>query len=288
MGGPDMLRCRVLGPLEIEVDGGQVDLGGPLPRRLLSALLAAEGKPIADATLAEMVWDAEPPAVLSSALQVTVSRLRSALGPTGRESLARSSAGYVFDVEPDQTDAGQFVAMVAAGGQLLSSGDAPRAAQAYGSALALWRGEPWSELGSTPVTAGARARLRELREIAVEELQAARLASGDAAGAVAALSEAVAASPYRERLVLGLYRCGRQGHALAELRRVRELLAEELGVDPGPTLRALELQLLNHDPRLLIVDSPAPPAGFTPAGTDPTRNDSAGSGGGHLGSASGE
>jgi DNA-binding SARP family transcriptional activator len=238
MGGPDMLRCRVLGPLEIEVDGGQVDLGGPLPRRLLSALLAAEGKPVADATLAEMVWESEPPAVLSSALQVTVSRLRSALGPTGRESLARSSAGYVFAVEPERTDAGQFVAMVAAGGQLLSAGDAARAAHAYGSALALWRGEPWSELGSTPVTTGARARLRELREIALEELQAARLASGDAAGAVAALSEAVAASPYRERrwelLVLGLYRCGRQGHALAELRRVRELLAEELGVDPGP------------------------------------------------------
>ncbi|HTF52435.1 MAG TPA: BTAD domain-containing putative transcriptional regulator [Pseudonocardia sp.] len=296
MGGPDMLRCRVLGPLEIEVDGEQVDLGGPLPRRLMSALLAAEGKPIADATLAELVWDSEPPAVLSSALQVTVSRLRSALGPTGRESLARSSAGYVFDVKPEQTDAGQFVAMVAAGGQLLSSGDAPRAAHAYGSALALWRGEPWSELGSTPVTTGARARLRELREIALEELQAARLASGDAAGAVAALSEAVAASPYRERrwelLVLGLYRCGRQGHALAELRRVRELLAEELGVDPGPALRALELQLLNHDPRLLIVDSPAPPAGFTPAwaptSTDPTGAGPTSPGGEHRASASGE
>jgi predicted ATPase/DNA-binding SARP family transcriptional activator len=285
-----MLRCRVLGPLEIEVDGGQVDLGGPLPRRLMSALLAAEGKPVADATLAEMVWESEPPAVLSSALQVTVSRLRSALGPTGRESLARSSAGYVFAVEPERTDAGQFVAMVAAGGQLLSAGHAPRAAHTYGSALALWRGEPWSELGSTPVTTGARARLRELREIALEELQAARLASGDAAGAVAALSEAVAAAPYRERrwelLVLGLYRCGRQGHALAELRRVRELLAEELGVDPGPALRALELQLLNHDPRLLIVDSPAPPAGLIPA--DPTSTEPTGADADHRASASGE
>jgi predicted ATPase/DNA-binding SARP family transcriptional activator len=273
-GGADVLFCRVLGPLEVEVDGVKADLGGPLPRRLLAALLASEAKPMSDDTLAELVWEADRPAVLSSALQVTVSRLRSALGPTGRASLERSPAGYRFKVDAEQTDAGQFVALIELGGQLLASGDAARALRVYSSALTLWRGEPWSELAEAPETAGSRVRLHELREVALEELQAARLATGDAAGAVAALSEAVAASPYRERrwelLVLGLYRSGRQGHALAELRRVRELLAGELGVDPGPGLRALEQQLLNHDPRLLIIDSPsaarvAAPADLTSA-----------------------
>ena len=86
-----MLLCRVLGPLEVEVQGVKADLGGPLPRRLLSALLSAESKPMADVALGELVWEAERPAVLSSALQVTVSRLRSALGPAGRPSLMRTS-----------------------------------------------------------------------------------------------------------------------------------------------------------------------------------------------------
>ncbi|MDT7640760.1 MAG: hypothetical protein QOC83_5048, partial [Pseudonocardiales bacterium] len=118
-----MLFCRVLGPLEVEVDGVKADLGGPLPRRLLAALLAAEAKPMSDDTLAELVWEADRPAVLSSALQVTVSRLRSALGPTGRASLERSPAGYRFKVDAEQTDAGQFVALIELGGQLLASGD---------------------------------------------------------------------------------------------------------------------------------------------------------------------
>jgi len=272
-----VLVCRVLGPLEVEVQGVNADLGGPLPRRLLSALLAAEGRPIPDATLAELVWEAERPAVLSSALQVTVSRLRAALGPTGRANLVRTSGGYRFRIDPEQTDAGQFAARIELAGEALASGDAERAVRLYGSALRLWRGRPWSELADTPETTGPRVRLNELREVAVEELQAARLASGDAAGAVAALSEAVAAAPYRERrwelLVLGLYRGGRQGHALAELRRVRELLAEELGVDPGPGLRQLEQRLLNHDPRLLVLDAPPSRAGRaagSPPGTSPT------------------
>jgi len=264
VGGADVLRCRVLGPLEVEVNGVRADLGGPLPRRLLAALLAAEGKPIGDSALADLVWESDPPAAVNSALQVTVSRLRSALGPTARDLLERGPSGYLLRVGAADIDAGRFAELVDEGGRLLAGGDARSAVLVYASALELWRGEPWTELADAPATAGSRARLHELREVAIEELQAARLAAGDAAGAVAALSEAVAASPYRERrwelLVLGLYRAGRQGHALAELRRIRELLADELGVDPGPVLRTLERQLLNHDPRLLIVESPAPPA----------------------------
>ncbi|WP_169747902.1 BTAD domain-containing putative transcriptional regulator [Pseudonocardia acaciae] len=269
-----MLFCRVLGPLEVVVDGSVSELGGPAPRRLLAALLAADGKPVADAALAELVWGADAPPVVSGALQVNVSRLRSALGAGGRELLERTGAGYRFRVEPEQTDVGRFAELVAEGGRLFDGGDPAAAVRAYWEALGLWRGEPWAELPE-PSVAGVRVRLNELRAVAVEELQAARLAVGDTVGAVAALGEAVTEAPFRERrwelLVLGLYRAGRQGHALAELRRVRELLADELGVDPGPALRTLERRLLNQDPTLLAAPCPEPlptaPAGPGPAAT---------------------
>ncbi|MBB6373918.1 putative ATPase/DNA-binding SARP family transcriptional activator [Pseudonocardia eucalypti] len=262
----------MLGPLQVEVDGEPASLGGPGQRRLLSALLAAGGQPMPDTSLAELVWGADAPPVINGALQVSVSRLRSALGPKARDRLARTALGYRFAVAAEQTDAGRFTQLVSEGDRLRSAGDPAGAVRAYREALPLWRGEPWSELGASTATEGPRAKLAELREVAVEELQAARLATGDTAGAVAALTEAVAASPYRERrwelLILGLYRAGRQGHALAELRRVRELLADELGVDPGPGLRELERRLLNHDPRLLIVESPAPSAPVAPEAAD--------------------
>ena len=265
-------RCRVLGPLEVEIDGVLVDLGGPLPRRLLAGLLSAEGAPVRDAALAELAWPDRPPTTISCGLQVAVSRLRSALGPDGRRQLLRDRDGYRFRVDPERTDAGRFIGLVAQGAALLADHRAGDAVRAYSASLRLWRGEPWTELADSAVVAGSRARLHELREVAVEELQAARLATGDAERAVAELREAVAASPFRERrwelLVLGLYRCGRQGHALAELRRVRELLADELGIDPGPGLRGLERRLLHHDPTLLAGGAPEARPDRLPAKVD--------------------
>ncbi|MFJ4658935.1 BTAD domain-containing putative transcriptional regulator [Nocardia sp. NPDC088792] len=257
-----MLFVRVLGPIEVEADGRTIDLGGPVPRRLLAALSVTVGVPVSDAVLSELVWGGDRPRQSLGTLRVVASRLRSALGPDGRELLQRNGSGYLLVVPPDRTDRGRFTGLVTDGVRLLAARDAERGGRLLQQALELWRGEPWPELDQAQAhgPAAERTRLRELRDVAVEELQAARLACGETAAAVADLSEAVTEAPFRERrwelLALGLYRSGRQAQALAELRRVRELLVEELGVESGPALRDLERRMLDHDPGLLLVESP--------------------------------
>lgn len=250
-----MIFCRILGPIEIEVDGSSVDLGGPVPRRLLTALASTGGVPVSNFALAELVWDAEPGEETVNAIRVVVHRLRTALGARGRGCLESAPGGYRLAVPAESTDHGEFVRLIEQGRKALGDGDAVGGAAGLESALALWRGTPWTELGESVHVAGIRARLNELRAVAVEELQAARLATGDTARAIAELSEAVIEVPFRERrwelLALGLYRTGRQAQALAELRRVRGMLIDELGVEPGPALQELEHRLLAHDPDLL-------------------------------------
>jgi predicted ATPase/DNA-binding SARP family transcriptional activator len=251
------LFFRVLGSLVVEVDGAVVALGGGLQRRLVAGLLAGERRPVGDVALAELVWgDGAVPAD-PNAVRVVVSRARAPMGVDGRDALRRTPTGYLLDVPAECTDHGRFADLVGQGTQRLAADGASGAIEIFEAALGLWRGEPWAELGGALLVAGVVARLRELREVAVEELAAARLALGETSAAVAALSEAAVAAPYRERrwelLALGLYRAGRQEQALAELRRVRRLLAEELGTEPGPALRLMEQRVLAQDPGLLRV-----------------------------------
>ncbi|MFF5293305.1 BTAD domain-containing putative transcriptional regulator [Paractinoplanes globisporus] len=251
-----MLIGKVLGPTEVDAGGRMVDLGGRLPRRLVTALLAAEGRPVAEATLAETIWEGSPPASFSSSLQVYASRLRRALG-ADRDALERYGDGY--RLRTAGTDAARFASELARGRQLLADrpGDALRA---FDAALALWRGDAYADLADAPTIAAARAALIDLRAVATEERLAALLAVGDAPGAVGALDSSVREEPYRERrwelLIVALYRSGRQADALAAARRVRALLADDLGIDPGPALQELEARLLAQDPALLL---PAPP-----------------------------
>ncbi|MFF5081006.1 BTAD domain-containing putative transcriptional regulator [Actinoplanes sp. NPDC000266] len=248
-----MLIAHVLGSTEVEVDGSRADLGGRLPRRLVTALVAAEGRPMSAGALTEAVWGDEPPPSPVASLQAYVSRLRRALG----NALQRSGDGYRLAV--DDTDAARFAAEVSRALSLLREDRPAEALRAFDSALARWRGEAFADLIETY----ARTRLDEQRSVAVEERLAARLATGDAPTAAGELEAAVRAEPYRERrwelLILALYRSGRQADALAALRRVRARLADELGIDPGPALQSLERRLLAQDPGLLLPARPAPP-----------------------------
>ena len=255
-----MLRVGVLGPI-VAADGhGPVELGGPLPRRLLAALVAAQGRPVSNALLVELVWEGDPPARADASVQAYVSGLRKALG--GRNVLPRSPAGYQCVLEPGAVDTERFAKDVDEGRRPLKAGDAGAALVALDQALGYWRGEPYAELAGSSWASAEAARLRELRAVAVEERLAAVLQSGDAAAAAAELEAAVEDAPYRERrwalLVLSLYRSGRQADALAALRRVRNLLVEDLGVDPGPELQNLERAVLAQDPGLLSSPSPEP------------------------------
>ena len=263
-----MLSCRVLGPTELGSGRDRVDLGGPLPRRLVTALVAAGGRPVGGDALTLAVWGDQPPASPEVSLQAYVSRLRRALGEH-RDALQRIGDGY--RLSGADTDVAAFEAEVARGRELLDGQRPAEAEQALDAALRLWRGEAFADMGLSPAVEAARARLQELRLVAVEERSAARLAVGDAPGAVAELTSAVRAEPYRERrwelLILGLYRSARQAEALSALRTVRGLLADDLGLDPGPALQTLERRLLAQDPGLLLPARPVPPR---PAVATPT------------------
>lgn len=252
-----MVVCRVLGELEVHTGSGLVDLGGPLPRRLVCVLLLAEGQVVSDERLCRSVWGrrAEPSKAVVS-LQAYVSRVRRVLDRPDGWQVQRVGAGYRLRPAAGTTDVDEFVAGVRQGRRSLAAGRPAEALTVLGEALALWRGVPFADLPDDPQVTAARARLAELREVAVEERSAAHLDAGDAATAVAELEPAAHAAPFRERrwalLVTGLYRCGRQREALAVLRRVRRLLADELGIDPGPELQQLERRVLAQDPHLLL------------------------------------
>ncbi|MEC3914965.1 ATP-binding protein [Nocardia sp. CDC160] len=249
-----MLVCRDLGSVEIEVDGVAREVGGAVPRRLLAALAVGGGGVVEDSVLAELVWGVGVSDEVKNMMRVVVHRVR---GVVGRAGVERTGRGYALAARFDHE---VFAERVEDGLGRLGAGDPAGAVGALEEALGLWRGEPFAELGDSLHVSGIRTRLTELRGVAFEELQAARLACGETARAIAAASEAVIETPFRERLwellALGLYRSGRQAQALAELRRVRGLFIDELGVEPGPALRELERRMLAHDPGLLPAAAP--------------------------------
>jgi predicted ATPase/DNA-binding SARP family transcriptional activator len=242
-------------------------------------LLLAEGQVVSDERLCQAIWGQRGvPSKAVASLQAYTSRLRRAVGDEIGWQVQRVGSGYRLRLAPGVTDLEQFVAGVQEGRRLLAAGRPGEALAVLGEALALWRGVPFADLGDDPQAAAARTRLEELREVAAEERLAAHLATGDVALAVAELEPAVRAAPFRERrwalLILGLYRCGRQREALAALRRVRRLLADELGIDPGPQLQQLERRVLAQDPHLLLSAADAVPqvlpAPTTPAAQPPS------------------
>ncbi|WP_411574610.1 AfsR/SARP family transcriptional regulator [Streptomyces fradiae] len=260
------LRIGVLGPMTAVVDGRQVPLGGPRQRAVLAVLVAARGRPVTQEALIARAWDGgDPPS--PATLHSYVAALRKALEPgrtAGRAArvLIREHSGYALRTDPRGVDAERFTALAARGGELLRAGDPERAAAALEEALALWRGPAYADLAGASFAAPESARLHGLRRSAQEDLFAAELARGRHAAVVGDLEKHAAEEPLAERgwelLALALYRAGRQGDALAALRRARRALAEELGVDPGPSLRRLEAAVLAQDTSLA---APVPPVG---------------------------
>ena len=245
----------MLGPFEVVADGRPLSLGGPRQRSLLAILLLRRGEVVPSDQLIDELWNERPPATAAKTLQGHVSHLRKLLGPN---VLITRNGGYLVDVPPEQVDAERFAALVA---DARAARDPPAARELLGQALGLWRGAPLSDLAYEPFAQGAIARLEAAHLDALEDRLAADLALGRHRALIGELEGLVDAHPERERLLgalmLGLYRSGRQTEALAVYRRGREALQEELGLVPGPELRALERQILDHDPRLKVHETPA-------------------------------
>ena len=249
------MQFRVLGPLEVDAGDGAVPLGGPKQRAVLANLLVRANQVVPADTLIEDVWGDDPPGKARNTLQTYVSNLRKTLGDG---VLQRRDPGYVLMVDPLDVDASRFDTLVREARKALPV-DPKVAIHTLDDALALWRGPALADVADRALLAEA-ARLDELRLEAQEERVGALLATGSASSAIAELEPLLAQHPLRERmweqLMLALYREGRQAEALGAFQRARELLADELGIDPSPELVRLHGQILAQDASLELRGEP--------------------------------
>ncbi|MEU1762202.1 BTAD domain-containing putative transcriptional regulator [Micromonospora sp. NPDC005652] len=243
-----MVRVGILGPLEVRDGDRLVDVAGARLRALLIRLALDPGRPVSVPALAEALWGDEPPTDTANAVQTLVSRLRRAVPGLG---VLSGPAGYRLDLDPDDVDAGRFERLTRQGRAALRDGDPATARTTLGDALALWRGAALAEVADVRYAAAAVARLAELRLTAQEDRIEAELRTGRPELIVAELEELTAAHPLRERLaelhLRTLAAAGRPAEALAAYERIRQRLADELGVDPSPQLRAAHLELLRGE-----------------------------------------
>ncbi|GAA4563989.1 hypothetical protein GCM10023176_09140 [Micromonospora coerulea] len=265
-------RFGVLGPVEVVGAAGPVPLKGTRQRAVLARLLVARGRVVPVDRLVGALWD-EPPAGAVAALRTFVADLRRALEPDRpprqpARLLVTTPPGYALTAAPDAVDAWRFEAAVGGSAELLATGRPDRARADLDAALARWRGPAYAEFADRPWARAEIDRLDELRMLAVERRAEALLALDRPAEAASDLRAHATAQPLREDawhlLAVALYRAGRQGDALAALRRARATLVGELGVDPGPRLRQLEADILAQAPQL-SPRAATPPPGRAPS-----------------------
>ncbi len=242
------MGIAVLGPLG--VDGSRVSLGAR-DRVVLAALAMGPRRTLTAEQLADAVWGAAPPPSGRKNVQSCIVRLRRVLGA---DAIVTTPQGYRLALPPDDVDADLFERLVARGHELLTLGEAERAAYTLERALALWRGPPLAELEEWEPGRIEAERLEEMRCEAEEHWVDASLRSGHHREVLAQAQAMVRAHPLRERrwqlLALAEYQCGRQAEALQTIQDLRRTLVRELGVDPGAEVDALEQAILSHDPVL--------------------------------------
>ena len=240
---------RVLGPLEVSVDDRQIPLGGPKQRTVLASLLLHPNKLVPAEDLIDQVWGEGPPSTARKTLQGYVTHLRRALGPDRFEWQA---PGYILRVGPRELDATRFESLVHEAKAANARPD--RAAALYRRALEQWRGPAFAGLAGDGSLAAEAHRLEEVRLEAVEGRIAADLDAGRHGELIPELASLTSEQPLRERpwgqLMVALYRSGRQADASAAYHRAREVLAEELGMDPSGELQSLHGRILRNDPAL--------------------------------------
>lgn len=259
MVAPRKMEFGILGPVEAHAAGRLLPVAGLKPRGVLAILLLHANEAVTGERIAAGLWGEDAPAEAGKTVQVHVSRLRKALGDP--DVLVTTAAGYHLRVARGSLDSDRFEELALAGREALAAGDPEAAAVALHEALTLWRGPALADVASLPFAAAEIARLEERRLATIEARAEADLACGVAPeDLVAELRRLVADHPWRERLharlMLTLYRAGRQADALDAFQRARAVLRDELGLEPGVELRELQQAILVQDPALAGPDPP--------------------------------
>jgi DNA-binding SARP family transcriptional activator len=245
------VRFRILGPLEAWTGQDWSGVGAPKWRALLAVLLLNRGQAIStDKVIAEL-WGDDPPDRAANLVSVYVFRLRRVLGDPEGRVLTTRAPGYQLLLHPGDLDAERFETLVAEGRKALADGSPRRAAEVLAEALALWRGSALADVAPSPLVAAEASRLEESRLAALELRIDADMGCGLHAQLVPELRRLLADQPLRERLwsllIRALDGAGRHAEALAAYGQARQVIADELGVDPGPELQRLYQQILTAD-----------------------------------------
>jgi YVTN family beta-propeller protein len=258
------MEFRLLGPLEVWEDGRPLSLGGTKQRALLAILLLRANEVISRDVLIDELWGEQPPASAAHSVEAYVSRLRKTLRAdrAGEPILVTRPPGYMLRVGFEKLDLDRFERLLEEGRRALATHAPERAFQKLSEALSLWRGPPLGDLAFEPFAQVEVERLEELRLAALEERIEAELALDRNEALVPELQALVVQHPLRERLrgqlMLALYRSGRQAEALQVYREARSYFVEELGLEPGPSLKTIEQAILRQE---AVLDAPKRDAG---------------------------
>ncbi|WP_283136624.1 BTAD domain-containing putative transcriptional regulator [Rhizohabitans arisaemae] len=248
-GDSGRMRVGILGSLVLDTAAGPARVGGARLRALLARLVIDAGRAVGPATLAEALWGDEAPADHLHALQSLVSRLRRVLGDPGL--LTSGPAGYLLAVEPDAVDAIRFERLARAGRHAHARSHPAEAAATLREALNLWRGPALADVREAPFAGAEAERLERARLAALEDRIEADLALGAGLDLAAELETLTTAHPLRERLHAQLIRAlaveGRRAEALDAYQRIRHLLTDAFGTDPGPRLQEAHLAVLRDE-----------------------------------------
>jgi DNA-binding SARP family transcriptional activator/Tfp pilus assembly protein PilF len=246
-----MLRFRVLGPLEVWTGQDWSGIGAPKWRALLAVLLLSQGQAVSTDRLIAELWGDRPPDRAANLVSIYVLRLRRVIGDRDGHLLTTRAPGYQLRLQPGELDAEQFQALAGQGRKALAEGDCRAAADVLAEALGLWRGRALADVPPFALVTAEAERLEESRLSALELRIEADLGCGMNAQLVPELRRLLSDQPLREGLwgllMQALDAAGRHAEALAAYGQAREVIAEELGVDPGPELQRLYQALLTAD-----------------------------------------
>ncbi|MEP6482331.1 MAG: BTAD domain-containing putative transcriptional regulator [Rhodoglobus sp.] len=250
----------VLGPLIITAPGGEVKVAGAKVRALFALLALEHGRHVHPDEIMEVLWGDSPPPTAANGIQVYVAAIRRALRERDADfTIQTSPGGYLLELPDNALDRDDFLTRRRDAAAAAATGNPQTAIEGYRQALRLWRGPALSDFDPSE---GVRVRAEYLNQLELETFEDAselELMLGKARAVIPALTRRTAQKPLRERLwgllALARYQAGEQAAALDTLRGIRTALRDELGVEPGPELRALELRVLRQSEDLL----PQPP-----------------------------